>query len=952
MDIETETPNPLKTLQRFGQSPWLDFIERKFLVEGILQPMIEEDGLKGVTSNPSIFEKAMGHGTHYDAGFKELAAERDFDAQGIYERLAIQDIQRAADLLRPVYDRTNRVDGYVSLEVSPYLARRTGETIAEARRLWKLVDRPNLMVKVPGTEQGTPAIKTLIGEGININVTLLFSQQAYKDVAEAFVTGLENVRSAGGDVSCVASVASFFVSRIDTQIDKQIDECVTLGGSNTETLKRLRGKVAIANAKLAYQHYLSLIDSGRWKTLAAAGAMPQRLLWASTGVKDKAYPDTMYVEELIGRDTVNTMPPATMDAYREHGHGKEALTANVEDAREILDTAKRLGLDLDRVTRDLVGDGLRQFAKAADDLLGAVAAKRNAMLGNKLVTLSYKLPEAMGKAMEQNLEAWREGGKVRRLWAHDASLWTGKDEGNWLAWLDIVADRAADLKQLEAFQKEVKQFGFTDVLLLGMGGSSLGPEVLAETFHHRGGFPMLHVLDSTDPQQIAAFEKKVTMATTLVIVSSKSGGTLEPNILKAYFWNAMVKAVGEDKAGEHFVAITDPGSHMQTAAQNDRFRRIFFGDPAIGGRYSVLSNFGMVPAAAMGLDLSQFLRSAELMVRACAAGTPPLQNPGVQLGTVIGVGATTGRDKVTIVASPGIADVGAWLEQLLAESTGKQGRGIVPVDNEPLADASHYGDDRVFAYLRLKDGLDPAQEKAVAALERAGQPVVRVDLANALQLGQTFFLWEFATAVAGAIIGIDAFDQPDVEASKIVTKRLTTAYNESGKLPDETPFLTDGAIQLFSDERNAAELSKAGRTLDAVMKAHLARLGAGDYAALIAYIQRTPGHIAMLQTLRTKIRDAKRVATVAEFGPRFLHSTGQTYKGGPTSGVFIQMTSRDAADLPVPGEKYTFSVVKAAQARGDFDVLAERGRRALRVHITGDLEAGLLTLAAAIVAAV
>ena len=456
-------------------------------------------------------------------------------------------------------------------------------------------------------------------------------------------------------------------------------------------------------------------------------------------------------------------------------------------------------------------------------------------------------------------------------------------------------------------------------------------------------FPTLHVLDSTDPQQIAAFEKKVAMATTLVIVSSKSGGTLEPNILKAYFWDAMAKAVGTNKAGEHFVAITDPGSYMQMAAENDRFRRIFFGDPAIGGRYSVLSNFGMVPAAAMGLDLSQFLRSAALMVRACAAGTPPLQNPGVQLGAVIGVGATTGRDKVTIVASPGIADVGAWLEQLLAESTGKQGRGIVPVDNEPLADASHYGDDRVFAYLRLKGGFDPAQEEAVAALERAGQPVVRVELTDTMQLGQAFFLWEFATAVAGAIIGIDAFDQPDVEASKVVTKKLTAAYNESGKLPDETPFLTDGAIQLFTDKRNAAELSKAGSTLNAVMKAHLARLGAGDYAALIAYIQRTPEHIAMLQTLRTKIRDAKRVATVAEFGPRFLHSTGQTYKGGPNSGVFTQITSQDAADLPVPGEKYTFSVVKAAQARGDFDVLAERGRRALRVHITGDLEAGLQT---------
>jgi transaldolase/glucose-6-phosphate isomerase len=413
----------------------------------------------------------------------------------------------------------------------------------------------------------------------------------------------------------------------------------------------------------------------------------------------------------------------------------------------------------------------------------------------------------------------------------------------------------------------------------------------------------------------------------------------------------MQKAVGADKAGAHFIAITDPGSHMQHVAEGDHFRHIFYGDPAIGGRYSVLSNFGMVPAAAMGLDLTQFLNSAALMVRACAAGTPPLQNPGVQLGTVLGIGATTGRDKVTITASPGLLDVGAWLEQLLAESTGKQGLGIVPVDNEPLAAADHYGSDRVFAYLRLRDAPDPAQDKALDALAKAGQPVVKVELANTLQLGQMFFLWEFATAVAGSIIGIDAFNQPDVEASKIETKKLTSAYNDSGKLPDETPFLTDGAIQLFSDEKNAAELGRAGTTLGAVMKAHLGRLGAGDYAALLAYIERTPEHIALLQELRTGIRDAKKVATVAEFGPRFLHSTGQAYKGGPNSGVFTQITAADKADLPVPGERFTFSVVKAAQARGDFDVLAERGRRVLRVHITGDLEAGLGVLAAAIRAA-
>ena len=948
MNDMPQITNPLKQLELLGQSPWLDFIERKFLADGKLQPMIDEDGLKGMTSNPTIFEKAMGHGGNYDAGFEALAGKGDLDAQSLYEHLAVEDIRHAADLLRPVYEATHKLDGYVSLEVSPYLALRTDETVAEARRLWAWVDRPNLMVKVPGTEQGTRAIRTLIGEGLNINVTLLFSLEAYKAVAEAYVAGLEDHLAAGHEIAHIASVASFFVSRIDAKIDARIDAMVKAGGSDAEAARAIRGKVAIANAKMAYQHFLELVGSDRWKRLAAHGAQPQRLLWASTGTKDKAYSDVLYVEELIGDATVNTMPPATMDAFRDHGRVRNALLEDLAGAKAVMDTAARLGLDLPGVTRTLVDEGVKSFAQAADDLLGVVAAKRASLLGDTIAGVTSKLPEAVDSAVTASLDGWRSAGKIRQLWARDASLWTGKDEGKWLAWLDIVADRTRHIGVLQAFQDEVKQGGFSHVLLLGMGGSSLGPEVLAETFGKQDGFPELVVLDSTDPQQIAAFEKKVHLPTSLVIVSSKSGGTLEPNILKAYFFERMKAAVGPERAASHFIAITDPKSHMQAVAESDGFRHVFYGDAAIGGRYSVLSNFGMVPAAAMGLDLTQFLAATSRMVRACAAGTPPAHNPGVQLGTVLGVCANSGRDKVTIACSPGVAGFGAWLEQLLAESTGKQGRGIVPVDGEKLAAADRYGSDRLFAYIRLKNAPDAAQDAAVAALEAAGQPVVRVELASTQHLGQAFFLWEIATAVAGSIIGIDAFDQPDVEASKIATKKLTTAYGQTGSLPSESPFLTDGPFALFTDDRNAAELRKAGDTLGAMLKAHFARLGAGDYAALLAYVARTPAHIAVLQDARTKIRDAKRVATVAEFGPRFLHSTGQTYKGGPNSGVFLQITADDAANLQVPGESYSFSTVKAAQARGDFDVLAERGRRALRIHITGELEAGLSKLATAI----
>ena len=938
----TTTGNPLKQLEVYGQSPWLDFIQRSFTSNG-LQKLIDEDGLKGITSNPAIFEKAMGQGTDYDDGFKLLADRGDHDALDIYEALAMEDIQQAADKMRPVYEATGKVDGYVSLEVSPYLALRTEDTVAEARRLWKAVGRENLMVKVPGTDAGVPAIRTLIADGLNINVTLLFAQSAYEAVAESFMAGLEDRLKAGHSIAGQSSVASFFVSRIDAVMDKKIDE------SGKPELKALRGKIAIANAKMAYQTYLKLVASPRWQALAEKGALPQRLLWASTGVKDKAYSDVLYVEELIGRDTVNTIPPATMDAFRDHGRLRESLVEDVEGARDILAKTEKAGLDLPGVTLKLVEDGVKLFAEAADKLLGAVADKRVAMLGDKVAQLSIKLPEALQKPVDRMCDEWRGTGKLRDLWAHDAEVWTGEDEAKWLGWLRVVDDRIADLPALLAFQADVKQAGYKHVLLLGMGGSSLGPEVLAETFGQQPGYPELLVLDSTDPQQVAAFAAKVDMAHTLFIVSSKSGSTLEPNILKEYFFDQVTKASSAAKAGKHFVAVTDPGSKMQKVAEGDQFRHVFMGDPAIGGRYSVLSNFGLVPAAAMGVDLEAFLKATSLMVRSCAAGTPPNTNPGVQLGIALGEACRAGRDKVTIVSGPGLEDVGAWLEQLLAESTGKQGHGIVPVDMEPLGAPAMYGKDRVFAYLTLSGKASAEQDAAIAALEEAGEPVVRLALQSPMDVGQAFYLWEFATAVAGSVIGINPFDQPDVEASKIETRKLTDAYAKDGKLPPEAPFLEEDGIKLFTDQANQEALGKG--CLDAVVKAHLGRAGANDYVALLAYIERTPGYVAMLNGLRGKIRDAKHTATVAGFGPRFLHSTGQTYKGGPNSGVFLQITADDAADLAVPGEAYTFGIVKAAQARGDFDVLAERKRRALRIHLGKDVGAGLARLARSIEAA-
>jgi transaldolase / glucose-6-phosphate isomerase len=557
--------------------------------------------------------------------------------------------------------------------------------------------------------------------------------------------------------------------------------------------------------------------------------------------------------------------------------------------------------------------------------------------------LAFKLPKDLGAAVAAALDDWKRGNKVARLWQKDASLWTGTDENSWLGWLTITGEQLTHLGNLEQFAAEIKKAKFKHVLLLGMGGSSLCPEVLRKTFGKISGFPELHVLDSTDPVQIKSIEKKLDLAKTLCIVSSKSGSTLEPNIFKQYFFERVKAKVGPKEVGSRFVAVTDPGSKMQQIAESGAFRKIFFGVPSIGGRYSALSNFGMAPGAAMGLDLARFLKTTQEMVDACGPSSPADGNPGVILGAILGVAANHGRDKITIIASPGIYDLGAWLEQLIAESTGKIGKGIIPVDREKPGKPAVYGNDRVFAYLRLASKPDKKQDAAVAALEKAGQPVVRITLPNVYAVGEEFFRWEIATAVAGSLIGIDAFNQPDVEASKIETRKLTEEYEATGKLPPEAPFFEGNGVKLYADERNAAALRGGAKLVD-VLRAHLSRIGAGDYFAVLGYIPMNAENEKILQTFRHAVRDKKKVATCLGFGPRFLHSTGQAYKGGPNSGVFLQITCDDAADLAVPGQKYTFGVVKAAQARGDFAVLAERGRRALRVHLGKNLKSGLNTL--------
>jgi len=931
--------NTVHALAAVGQSIWLDYIRRSMTRSGELASRVEAEGLRGVTSNPSIFRASMGGGDEYGEALQALSREGDLDTKAVYETLAIEDIREACDALRSTYESTEHVDGYVSLEVSPRLSRDTEGTVREAQRLWGAVDRPNLMIKVPGTAEGIVAIEQLITEGINVNVTLIFARDAYEDIAQAYIRGLQARLEAGKPIADVASVASFFVSRIDSEVDKRLEAV------GSDEALALRGTIAIANAKLAYHSFENLSQSDEWRVLAAQGARPQRLLWASTGTKNAKYSDVLYIEELVGPQTVNTVPPKTLAAFLDHGKVSETLTRDVDQAQARLDALDRIGVSLTDVTDLLLDKGLVAFEEAMDDLLATVARAQRDVRGPRLDRTTSHLSADLAAQVADAGKAWAAETKTARLWNKDATVWTGGPEARWLGWLDIVEAQLEDVSHLQAFAQDVLAGGFTDIVLLGMGGSSLCPDVLAKTFAGRNGdAPTLRIVDSTVPAQVARIADGLDFARTVFVVASKSGSTLEPTVLMEYFLGRANASLG-DNAAKHFVAITDPGSKLEAFAAEQGFRTTLYGVAEIGGRFSAFSNFGMVPAAGMGIDPVAFLGEAKLMVDACRQADVE-GNPGVALGLAMGAAAKAGRNKLTLLTSPAIASFGAWLEQLVAESTGKHGQAIIPIDQETARTRGN-GDDRLFVYLRVDATADPAQDRIAQAWRDAGESVIQLDLDDIDALPQELFRWQVATAVAGAVMGVDPFDQPDVEASKVESRKLTAAYEEHGTLP-ELPVRWEGdGVRVHADDANAL----GGDSLEAWLRAHLGRLEAGDYFALLAYVDMNPAHEAELGAMRNAVRRTKSVATCLGFGPRFLHSTGQAYKGGPNSGVFVQVTAEPGVALPIPGRKVDFGVVAAAQAAGDFQVLIDRERRALRVHLSGDVLAGLQRLRAAFEAA-
>jgi transaldolase/glucose-6-phosphate isomerase len=921
--------NPLVELQRLGQSPWHDNISRGLLTSGTLEKMVAAGDITGLTSNPTIFEQAISQGEDYDDGIRALA-RKGKSADEIFDTLAIEDIRAAADAFAPIYKRTDGADGYVSIEVAPKFATNTDATVKEARRLWKTVARPNLMVKIPATAEGVPAIERCIADGLNINVTLIFSLARYDQVMEAYIGGLEKRAAAKKPIDRIASVASFFVSRVDSAVDKQLATKIGESGPDQQAqLRQLTGKAAIANAKLAYAAFRKKFGAERFAALARKGGRLQRPLWASTSTKNPAFPDTYYVEALVGPDTVDTMPPATIVAYKDHGAPALRLEEGLDAAAAVLQRIEDAGISIAAVTQKLEDDGVASFAKSFESLIAVVSASREALLLTDLTMAKLGPAERAVKNTLTKMDAVKFS---ERFWKQDPTLWKPDDAAHQaeikirMGWIDVVDLMLTKVDEMRAFADEIRKAGFTRAVLCGMGGSSLAPEVLRRTFGVAKGACDVAVLDSTDPAAVATLERWSDPGKTLYMISSKSGGTTEPNVFFQYFYKRVGAKLG-DAAGQNFIAITDPGTAMEKRAREHGFRRIFLNRAEIGGRYSALSYFGLVPATLMGIDVGKLLARAKRMMIACGPTVPAAQNPGLYLGAVLGTLAKAGRDKLTFIVDRKLDSFGYWTEQLIAESTGKEGTGIVPVEGEPVGRPASYGKDRLFAYVRLDGGL----ERTVQGLIRAGQPVVVMRLKDAYDLGGELIRWEIATAAAGWVLGIDPFDQPNVQESKDNTVRLLAAYTERGALPDPGGVLPVGAAGFV-----------------ARLLAHLRLAKKGDYVALTAYVERTPAREKSLREIRTIIRDRSKVATTVGYGPRFLHSTGQLHKGGAANGVFVQLSAAPAADLPIPGERFSFGVLEAAQALGDYESLAKRGRRALRVALGSDVDAGIRALIAAL----
>jgi transaldolase/glucose-6-phosphate isomerase len=912
-------------LHEIGQSFWLDNIDRRALINGEMDKMVIDGKIWGVTSNPSIFQKAITSSNVYQSHIQAMTW-LGLNAQKIYEELVIRDIRDTADILLPVYEKSGRKDGYVSIEVDPDLADEAEETAAEAERLWKLVSRPNVMIKIPATDAGIFAIRETIAKGINVNVTLIFSVNRYREVIDAYFSGLELRITSGMDISGIHSVASFFISRIDSKVDKILENMTKNDAGDEEMISENLGKAAISNALMAYDEFQNSIATDRYKSLQENGANTQRPLWASTSAKNPKYSDILYVQELVLPDTVNTMPDATLQAFLEHGEPKQInFEKSIEKAKTLMDFLRSVHIDLEKVTTELEREGVEAFSTSQKKLLEDIESLRTRFVN--------EIP-GFTEVIFREVEKLQNDEFTNRLCAYDVDLWpadeAGKEEiADRLDWLEAPLQDLEIVHQAAALREELIHTGFTHSVVLGMGGSSLAPEVLgklARAYGIAGGLD-LSILDSTSPDQVLVKRNEIPLEKTIFFVSSKSGGTSEMDAAYRYFWHELEK-IGIKNQGSHFIAITDPGTTLEKLADEKNFRKCFQANPNVGGRYSALIEFGLIPGIIAGIDGEKLLRSARNMMVDCSNENSSINNPGILLGTLLATAYAAGRDKLTVVADPPLVPIGAWIEQLVAESSGKEGKGILPVADEPLMDPKKYGNDRFFVYLNS----DNENKQFVDSLITLGHPVVNLPLDDLNQLGAEFYRWEMGTATACSIIGVNAFDQPNVQLSKSITKEMISEYKENQVIREGDPIFSDHEISLFSEHLRLENLSN----VSSILREFLELAGEQSFIAINAFVARNENNTAWLQQLRKKIMESSGLATTLGFGPRFLHSTGQLHKGGKNDGLFIIITVESFEDIDIPGEGMTFGTLLMAQAIGDMRALQQQNRRVLRIHFHGN----------------
>ena len=915
--------NKSQLVKALGQSIWYDNIEREMLRDGRIQQMIAEGQIYGITSNPSIFEAALKNSTAYDDVLTSMAwAGKNRDQ--IYLELIKADIQAAADLFLPLYHDSNARDGYVSVEIDPFLAYDSKRSIEEGRSLWQKIDRENLMIKVPATEAGLEVISSLISEGINVNATLIFSIDRYRQVIDSYLTGLEKRLRCGEPIERIASVASFFVSRIDTAVDQLLDAVISSPTPLSTKAAEKKGKIAVVNAKLAYQVYLEVFAGERFERLKQKGAREQRPLWASTGTKDPAYSDTLYVDNLIAPNSINTLPPKTLAAFLNHGHVGISIEENLQEAKEDLQFLEQVEINLAEVTQRLEDEGVEKFKQAYEALLEIIEVKRQKNLAD-LNGLAKPLQAALTKAIDE--------AAVDRIYAHDPTYWTDNEEGfdeirNRLGWLGLPSQQLVLVEELAAFRHQLLSEGFTDAFVLGMGGSSLAPEVISEAIApsiESGQGLRLQIIDSTNPEEIAFRIKGIDLTKTLFIVSSKSGGTSETLSAMEYFW-AELQRLGLTRPGANFVAITDPGTSLQQLAGERSFRKVFNARPDVGGRYSVFTHFGLVPAAVMGVDLPRFLGQALEAELLGSRHLPYEANPNLVLGLLIGEGAKSGKDKLTFIAESYAANLVPWLEQLIAESSGKEGKGILPVEGEPKRSPLEYSDDRLFVYL----SVDGQEAGFVRAIRDKGHPLIEIAIQEPYQLAKEFYRWEYATAVACAVLRVNAFDQPNVQLSKTITKNVISQFQKKGRLDDGDPVWENNEAAIYGEL--VPGLESAG-SLEEALTSYARTVPDHGYIALNAFVPRLGAQEAFFQQLRSDLLNSFNKATTLGFGPRFLHSTGQLHKGGQEGGLFITFTQDSAIDFDIPGEGMSFATLQRAQALGDIEALKQKDKKVVRVHL-------------------